>query len=139
MVRDAQSAQAAIRRPQPKAGSEPFLVFEYLYRDASNYKTFGELWLTGSLSESDLVSLANCLESEEFFVAEQIGAPPLQNYLEREFGGRTQDDHAWHTFEGFREESNLPCGRTTWGKASDLLAAVLAAKGNWKPEMSAYF
>ena len=66
----------------------PHLVFEYLYRDAGNYKVFGDIWLTGALSDQERVALVDSLESGEFFVAEQIGVPPLYEELFRESGGR---------------------------------------------------
>jgi hypothetical protein len=116
-----------------------YLVFEYLYRDSGNYKVFGELWLTGSLTEKEQAELVGDLESEEFFVAEQLGVPPLYEGLFKMTGGRIQDDHAWHTFAGFRGELELPSGVTVWGKSADLLAAIVEAQKDWKPQLSANF
>ena len=120
-------------------GGKPYHVFEYLYRDASNYKAFGELWLTGSLSEHERDTLVSSMESGEFFVAEQIGVPPLYEELYNDFGGRTQDDHAWHTFLSIRAEFDLPSEVTVWGKATDLLEAILTAQKDWKPQLSPNF
>lgn len=116
-----------------------YLVFDYLYRDASNYKAFGELWLIGSLSQLERNALVGSLESDEFFVAEQVGVPPLCEELYKMTGGRSQDDHAWHTFVGFRGELDVPSGVAIWGKATDLLAAIVATKKDWKPQLSSNF
>ena len=117
-------------------GVAPYLVVEYLYRHAGNYKAYGDLWLTGLLSQEGRSALVGSLESGEFFIAEQVGVPPLYEKLFSESGGRTVDDHAWHTFVGFREEYQLPSDVTVWGKAIDLMAAIVTAEGEWKPYLS---
>jgi hypothetical protein len=116
-----------------------YMVFEYLYRDASNYKAFGEVWLTGALSDDDKSIILNCFESREFFVAEQIGVPPLYRQVFEFSGGRTEDDHAWHTFEGFRSEDDLADDAEVWGSAAKLVQACKAATRNWKPALSPNF
>lgn len=121
------------------AAAHRWLVFDYLYRDASNYKAFGSVWLTGTLTEPERTELVGCLDGSEFFVAEQIGVPSLYRALFEDGGGPTEDDHAWHMFEGFREESLLAEDAVVWGEASALLAAFRAAKGNWRLELSPNF
>ena len=54
-----------------------YLVLNYMYCDASNYKAFGSIWLTGTLTGGERMELVRYLENGEFFVAEQIGVPPL--------------------------------------------------------------
>ena len=56
-------------------------VFEYLYRDASNYKAWGELLLSGMTSQNEIVALRTRLESDTYFVAEQVGLPALYQEL----------------------------------------------------------
>ena len=116
-----------------------YLVFNYLYCDASNYKAFGSVWLTGTLTRGERVELVRYLESGEFFVAEQIGVPPLYSTLFRNGGGPTEDDHAWHMFQDFCEEAEFAETAEVWGKASRLLAAFRAARENWQPELSPNF
>lgn len=116
-----------------------FLAFDYLYRDASNYKAFGAIWLTGTLTDAERSELVACLDGGEFFIAEQIGVPPLYAALFQFGDGPTQDDHAWHMFEGFRDEVEPAEGAEAWGDASALLAAFRAAKGNWQLELSPNF
>jgi hypothetical protein len=92
-------------KPQVEIPSEAlqgYCVFEYLYRDASNYKAWGELLLSGIPSQSDIVALRACLESDSYFVAEQVGIPALYQDLWNLSGGRTSDDHALHEFVSLR-------------------------------------
>ena len=89
-----------------------FSVFEYLYRDASNYKAWGTLLLQGACSNADVESLRKQFDSGEFFIAEQLGIPPLYAELWELSSGPTADDHIWHTFYALRpatpEETNVP-------------------------------
>ena len=82
--------------------SQKYCVFEYLYRDASNYKAWGELLLSGTPSQSEIAALRACLESDLYFVAEQVGVPAIYKELWDLSGGRTSDDHALHEFFALR-------------------------------------
>ena len=82
--------------------SETFSVLEYMYRDAGNYKAWGKLLLSGSVSEQDNDNLIQCLESGQFFVAEQVGVPTLYKELWQLNGGPNKDDHGWHEFVELR-------------------------------------
>lgn len=84
------------------APSKGYCIFEYLYRDASNYKAWGEILLLGVPSQSDVASLKACLEAEMYFVAEQVGIPAVYKELWDLSGGPTDDDHALHEFVGLR-------------------------------------
>lgn len=102
--------------------SSCYCVFEYLYRDASNYKAWGKLLLSGIPSHSDVSALRACLESETYFVAEQVGIPAVYKELWELSGGRTSDDHALHEFVVLRvatvsESEDLPL----FGDLSNLL------------------
>ena len=68
-------------------------VFQYLYRDAANYKAWGTLVLRGVATESDLEVLATHFESGEFFIAEQLSIPPLYAALWEISNGPGIDDH----------------------------------------------
>lgn len=116
-----------------------YLLFNYLYCDASNFKSFGSVWTTGNLTNEERDELVRYLESGEFFVAEQIGVPPLYPTLFGDAGGPTVDDHAWHTFDCFCQEAKLAETAEVWGEASSLLASFRAAGENWQPELSPNF
>jgi len=79
-----------------------YCIFEYLYRDASNYKAWGTILLSGVPSLNDIAPLRTCLESGEYFVAEQVGIPALYQELWDLSGGPTSDDHALHEFLALR-------------------------------------
>lgn len=89
-------------------------VFEYQYRDASNYKVRGELRLSGTLSAAQKNQIVDKFDDGQFFVAEQIGVRPLYDMLYEFSDGPTCDDHVWHEFVGFRQnklvvtQSNKP-------------------------------
>lgn len=74
-------------------------VFEYLYRDADNYKSFGSVALEGSVSAERWASALGRLEDGTYFIAEQIGLPPLYDELYRWSAGVPTDaDHCWHEY-----------------------------------------
>lgn len=89
----------------PSEAFQGYCVFEYLYRDASNYKAWGEIFLSGVPSQNDIVALRACLESGEYFVAEQVGIPALYRELWELSGGPNCDDHALHEFVTLRAVS----------------------------------
>lgn len=93
--------QAGIPSDAPKE----CCVFEYLYRDASNYKAWGEILLSGVPSQNDIAALRARLESGEYFVAEQVGIPALYKELWDLSGGPNSDDHALHEFVALRVAS----------------------------------
>ena len=78
------------------------VVFEYMYRDAGNWKIFGETLLVGQFCESLAAEIWQLLGADGFFVAEQIGVPALQPEHHRTYGGPTDLDHAFHQFCGLR-------------------------------------
>lgn len=122
--------------PPSSAEASSYVVLDYLYCDASNYKAFGSIWLTGVLTDAERAELIECLDSGSFFVAEQIDVPPLYSDLFEGCGGPNEDDHSWHTFEGFREEAELGEKAEIKCESSKMLAAFRAAKLKWRPELS---
>jgi hypothetical protein len=109
-----------------------YTIFEYLYRDSSNYKVWGTLRLGGTISPDDESVLRDCLESEELFVAEQVGIPVLYKELWSFSNGPTSDDHAYHEFVALRpstaeEDLSLPIG----GSLIELLGVFRKNKGSW--------
>jgi hypothetical protein len=80
--------------------------FEYLYRDAGNYKNWGEVVFKNN-NNLDVESLdrkvRNVLIDSEYFVAEKVSVPSLQfeEYIEAL-------DHGWHEFHMFDHTSAEP-------------------------------
>jgi hypothetical protein len=114
-----------------------FTIFEYLYRDSSNYKVWGKLRLTGTTSPDDETALRDCLESEELFIAEQVEIPVLYRELWSLSGGPTSDDHAYHEFVALRpptedEDLSLPI----IGSFSNFLDAFQKIQHRWRCSLS---
>jgi hypothetical protein len=113
-----------------------FCVFEYLYRDADNFKAWGTLLLKGTLTDVQVAEMRSRLEGEEFFIAEQIGVPPLYQELWAYSGGLTESDHPWHKFFAVRPaEANDFAMGTPWGSANTLFNAITKV-ATWKEHLS---
>lgn len=116
-----------------------YLVFEYLYRDASNFKSFGRLWVSGELSQIEKEELLSCLDIDNTFVAEQIGIPSLYDELFKYSNGRTCGDHSWHEFSSFQGRTELPANIEVWGTTRALLSSFKGCRDVWDPEHSPNF
>lgn len=72
------------------------IKFNYLYRDASNYKQFGYIVLSNSNNIAiDIIReniISNLIDTEYFF-ADALGIPSLF------FDEANEDDHLWHEFK----------------------------------------
>ena len=112
-----------------------FSIFEYLYRDASNYKAWGSLVLRGGFNSSDLKILKSKFEAGSYFIAEQLRIPPLYAELWRYSDGPTMDDHVWHEFSSLRlaneEDAIIPVFSTV-----RIFIDNIGFINNWKPELS---
>lgn len=82
------------------------IQFSYLYRDAGNFKNFGDVIFsnTSKLSLDELRSMiTKALIDEMFFDAFKSNIPPLF------FEDYDDDlDHDWHEFDQFNEVNSLP-------------------------------
>ena len=85
-------------------------IFEYCYRDAGNFKVFGSVILDGSLTPQEENDVRSKLESGYYFIAEQVGIPPLYDQLYQWSNGPIQTDHCWHEFVGFEEAGGADDG-----------------------------
>lgn len=68
--------------------------FEYMYRDASNYKQTLNLVFEGELTDAEREAFFAHLDDGEYFIAEQVGLPNLREDWESHY----EDDHIWHEF-----------------------------------------
>jgi hypothetical protein len=86
--------------------------FEYLYRDAGNFKNWGEVVFTNPrhLSVRLVAEMAaNVLIDHAYFVASKAGVPDL-HFAEHD----EELDHGWHELHAFQstdDDSNDPQGR----------------------------
>lgn len=111
-------------------------IFEYMYRDGGNFKTYGCLRLTGHDRDAE-AKIRSCLEWSDQFVAEQIGIPWLCREHWEAVGEEPSDlDHAYHEFVGLRaaveEDSALPI----WGTLETLVARMQSAARQWDVRLS---
>lgn len=99
-------------------------AFDYMYRDAGNFKAHGSIFVSGKFSDEEEARILEAMEAEEFFIAEQLGIPPLYDALFQYSGGMIDSDHAWHAFCGFRELDPVRApAELIWGQAHKLVAA----------------
>ena len=102
--------------------------FQYLYRDASNYKSWGEVVFAGEASEPLLARLQGSFESGEFFIADQVRVSelffptwPLES-----------SDHCFHEFDRL-ETTDAPVDDQQLRSIDDFVAEVeAAARSGWR-------
>lgn len=109
-----------------------YYVMEYMYRDASNFKAFGQLLLSNNRTHRDIDDIKTFLEFGEFFVAEQVSVPTLYSQLWKYSNGPTTADHAFHEFVKLRIASDEDVSSLkVWGSVDTLLAAFRDASQKW--------
>jgi len=109
--------------------SQPFSVFEYLYRDAGNYKAWGKFLLLGEVADTDIEEIRGYLDRGEYFVPDRVGIPPLQGELYQYSGGPTEDDHVFHGFVDLRPATKSEIGTLSlWGALETLKERFQAAR-----------
>ncbi len=115
-----------------------FSVFEYCYRDASNYKAYGRLLLNGIASDVDVQLMRSRLESSELFIAEQLAIPPLYAELWELSHGPTGDDHVWHTFENLRPAADDEIKQPVFDTIENFFYNI-AGVGAWNQKLSPHW
>jgi hypothetical protein len=99
-------------------GPPPIQKIIYLYRDAANYKFWGEFCVSGQISLADLRPY---LLDSEYFVPQKIGIPSLVPQCQND------DDHTLHEIDSMAPCENSPCVAT----ADELIARFRKVNGNW--------
>lgn len=113
-----------------------FMVLEYMYRDAGNFKTFGCLLLTGQDAAAD-AAIRACLEWDNQFVAEQIGIPVLYEEHWNSVGEGPSDlDHAFHEFVGLRAAGTEELALPVWNSVAALVERMRRAAHRWDVTLS---
>jgi hypothetical protein len=115
-------------------------LFEYLYRDAGNFKAYGSVAFQGALSEEGLQRVSRLLDGDGMFIAEQLGVPPLYEHLYVWSNGSTRSDHCWHEFLRIRviEDREVPPKAKHSGSAEQFLKRLAGVK-RWEEERSPHF
>lgn len=99
-----------------------FTVFEYLYRDASNYKAWGAILLEGAFTPQDEAALRSQLDSGEYFIPGKVGIDALQPRIWSAGFPPNCDDHEFHEFVELRAATAADLVEmSVWGSLKDLL------------------
>ena len=112
-------------------------VFEYMYRDAGNWKTYGAVLLAG-FDQSAEARILGSLDSGKAFVAEQVSIPALCEKHWKDCGDGPSDmDHAFHEFVCLRpatieDRESLQVEMSLVG----LLEKFASAAGRWDVRLS---
>lgn len=69
--------------------------FDYMYRDASNYKKTAYVVFAGEISEEEKRKLAEHLDEGTYFIPEQVGLPNPRD----EWWSHYDDDHVWNELD----------------------------------------
>lgn len=113
-------------------------VFEYLYRDASNFKAWESLLLQGVATEADVAVLKSRFESGDYFVAEQLDIPPLYEQLWEYSDGPTDEDHVFHEFHALRPVANEDIGAGIFDTVENF-ASKINAVIEWDYSLSPHY
>lgn len=127
------------KRTATSSPSKQYSVFEYLYRDAGNYKAFGQVMLTGVHTEEDIQAIRDACESGEYFIAEQIHIPALYGELYEYGGGPTVDDHVFHEALLLRDVLAEDPPTAPWGSVAELVASFRDTDGKWDYTLSPHW
>ena len=82
-------------------------VFNYLYRDADNYKTWNNVVLEGAMDDSDYEKILSCCDCDHTFVPENIGLDLIRDW---EYDPET--DHPWCEVQPYELTEAKSCGLT---------------------------
>ena len=111
-------------------------VFEYMYRDAGNFKTVGRLLLSGRDANAE-AAIRACLEWSSQFVAEQVGVPALcQQHWDSVGEDPSELDHAYHEFVRLRPAKKTDMTLREWGSLTAMVKGMQAAAGKWDVALS---
>lgn len=114
--------------------------FNYLYRDSSNYKVFGDIFIEGVELENFENLVVRYLKDGIYFIPEQLDIPPLQREMMAyadEFP--TEDDHVWHEFCGIKPATTEDLPKNASVIAMETILARLRAVGKWDETASGIY
>ena len=109
------------------------IKFNYLYRDAGNYKKFASVVFSNPemlTLQSVAMPLADIFSEEGLFVAHQIRVPEVFFYVR---GNATSDDHCFHEFDGVEETLEAPSDQHSRSISEFLAEARREATRGWIP------
>jgi hypothetical protein len=110
-----------------------------MYRDASNYKAYGTLLLTGGYTEADMQQIRDVCEEDVYFIAEQIGVAALYEQLYKYSDGPTDDDHVFHEFVILRDATPEDHSQAPWGSMTGMVKRFCDTNGAWNYTLSPHW
>jgi hypothetical protein len=116
----------------------------YLYRDASNWKSWGDVIFPGRMTKSLYARLQAALSEEKYFIASQVGIPEVFLWDENAEYDRDNppsnlkagdymlsvDDHCWHEFSDYELVEFKPNDSRTIQQFVE--ACEAAAESGWE-------
>ncbi|MBV5287072.1 MAG: hypothetical protein JZU45_13415 [Methyloversatilis discipulorum] len=115
-----------------------FSIFEYLYRDAGNYKIWCSVLLAGRATPADAEIVKAGLDRGEFFIAEQIGVPAAHARADGAKHMPNEDDHVWHEFSELRAAEADEIVGEPWGTVAEL-GARFGSVLRWDQRLSPHW
>lgn len=116
--------------------SAGFCVFEYLYRDAANYKLHEAILLSGDFLPSDGERIVAALLDRLYFIPEAIGLDSLQQGFSSYSETPSEDDHVWHEFRALRPAEQDDLYRLICRGEKDALIAAITSVPAWEERSS---
>ncbi|MCM2316628.1 MAG: hypothetical protein NDJ92_15890 [Thermoanaerobaculia bacterium] len=101
---------------------------EYLYRNASNYKKWGAVVFSGTADAALSRRLVNALESQEFFIANQVRVPEL--FFDD--GLKPEEDLCWHEFVALETVDEEPTDQFSRTVVSFVEECEAASRAGWQ-------
>ncbi len=124
--------------PEPSG----WTVLPVMYRDASNYKAYGDILLEGIITDAQIAVLRASLNQDTYYVPGQLGLDHLA--LDTWPGSAYEDDHNWHelflpeirTVDQATSELIRERGTQEGGTVAEFVAKVQkAAADGWNPNI----
>ncbi len=116
-----------------------YFIMEYLYPDANNFKAWGQVLLAGDITKNYVSKIESLLDSEECFVAEQVGIPTLYSQLWKFSNGPTRADHTFHEFSKLRPATDNEIKTINyWGTTDNLLETFRSVRQKWDCSLSVH-
>ena len=106
--------------------------FNYLYRDGSNYKSWGEMIFSNpeNLSTTNITKkLLHAFLSDKQFIASQVSIPEKFLFTD---GNHTNSDHCYHEFDCIEVCEEEPTDKLNRSIADFLQDVETTSKQGWK-------
>lgn len=107
--------------------------FNYLYRDASNYKKWGSVIFSGAPDDLEAfeTEFRAFLDDGDFFIASQVDVPEVFLYAAGGFA-LNEDDHCFHEFDSFELTDKEPTDEQDRSIMDFFEAVKEANEQSWK-------